>query len=211
MCKLEDVMVTLKLSSTVFESAEGGSSAVAAATETAVSSPGAAAHGSGGTVFSRTGESYFFDKNGAIIPYSAFVSLLDSEEFHNYLKSVKHLYTGKLHETENDDDNTDDDDEVVVRAKKKKRSEIVKKMRYGKAKRAIEFESDNETDAPVDGPKTPPAELSITPLPSDDNEEEEEYDNDERRQDPKASSERGEKEEDKTEERKTRKRSQTQK
>jgi len=92
-CKLEHLMVTLKLSSTIFESGLGGATAAAAGGDDvggggsssstyieatpAVSLPGAVLNGGGGRATSQSGETYFFDKNGAIIPYSAFVALLD--------------------------------------------------------------------------------------------------------------------------------------
>jgi hypothetical protein len=185
LCKLENVMVTLKLSSTLFEAGGTSSSAAAAAaaaaddslenmTPAVSSSPGAAANGEGGTVQSQSGESYFFDRNGAIIPYSAFVALLDSEDFQDYLKTVKQLYNGKKIETpvlvSLDDDHDDDDDDVGVRSKKR-RNDAVKKMRYGKAKKTIAFVSDDEDDISVDPPRPSSADLGVTPLPSENEEE----------------------------------------
>jgi hypothetical protein len=163
-CRLENIMVTLKLSSTVFESGEGAvkkqqqqqvGAAAAAASSSPEKSPGAAAYEAGGAVTSREGESYFFDKNGAIIPYSAFVALLDSDQVHDYLRRVKELYRGGS--DNNDEDKTpvvvdvaeeDDDDDVVFSSNltKKRRSEAIKKMRYGKIRKAIHFESDDEDD-----------------------------------------------------------------
>ena len=137
-CKLEHVMVTLKLSSTVFESGLGGASGSAAAADDvgstdstpAVSSPGAATNGGGGAATSQSGETYFFDKNGAIIPYSAFVALLDSEALHDYLKTVKRLYKGNECKktppppppgfeaaSNNKANDNDDDDDDGVKAK----------------------------------------------------------------------------------------------
>jgi hypothetical protein len=158
-----------------------------------LTSPGAAANGGGGTVTSRSGEQYFFNKNGAIIPYSAFVSLLDSESFQEYLRQVKCLHEGKPYkpsclerkkdkEDENDDDDDDDDDDDVEEVKddedeslalansKKRRAAAVKKMRYGKARRTIAFLTDDEDEAELRIHE--PTDLGVTPLASENEEEE---------------------------------------
>jgi len=194
-CKLEDVMVTLKLSSTVFFENEGGTPVVATAANepdtTLPTSPGAAAaaNSDGGAVQHSNGESYFFDRNGAIIPYSAFVALLDSEKFDDYLQALYKLREGKAYQApitvpdDTDEDDDDDDDEVNVddplvcdkeeeeflrAAKKRKRSDFVKGMRGGKSKKVIQFvDDDDEEDDEV-------ADLGVTPLPSEHDEEEEE-------------------------------------
>ena len=185
-CKLENVMVTLKLSSTVFESGTPASAAaddVGSADDVtpAVSSPGAATNGSGGAATSQSGETYNFDKNGAIIPYSAFVSLLDSEDFQDYLRTVKRLYKGKdikitpprpvfASSAGNNDTDNDEEEEVVVVRAKKRRSDFVKKMREGKAKKVIEFESEDDNSLTVE-PNSQSEDLGVTPLPSEDEEE----------------------------------------
>ena len=196
-CKLEDVMVTLKLSSTVFFENEGGTPVVATAANepdtTLPTSPGAAAaaNSDGGAVQHSNGESYFFDRNGAIIPYSAFVALLDSEKFDDYLQALYKLREGKAYQAPitvpddtDEDDDDDDDDEVNVddplvcdkeeeeflrAAKKRKRSDFVKGMRGGKLKKVIQFVDDDDDD---DDDEV--ADLGVTPLPSEHDEEEEE-------------------------------------
>jgi hypothetical protein len=184
-CKLEDIMVTLKLSSTVFFESEGGTPVVAAANadeqpdSTLPTSPGAAvaAHSDGGSVQHTNGESYFFDRNGAIIPYSAFIALLDSDTFEQYLKTIYRLREGKPYcppVTVADDSNDGNDSDVVVdeddeeefetAAKRRKRSDFVKNLR--KSKKAINFVDDEDED---DLP-----ELGVTPIPSEHDEEDEE-------------------------------------
>jgi hypothetical protein len=190
-CKLEDIMVTLKLSSTVFDSGMGGGAAAAddggASTPAVSSSPGTATNGGGGAATSQSGESYFFDKNGAIIPYSAFVSLLESDSFHDYLRTVKRLFKGKDCEitppfvpgkraSDNDNDNDDDDDDVAISKVKRRRRELLKKMREGTVKKAIAFDTDDEDDILVEPPSSQPESLGVTPLPSEN--EESENDND---------------------------------
>lgn len=58
--------------------------------------------------------SYNFDRNGAIIPYSAFVSLMQNQAFTAYLEQIKNKYEekeGPLTCPEiNDVDGEDDDD-----------------------------------------------------------------------------------------------------
>ena len=211
-CKLENVMVTLKLSSTVFESGDGSNGATgqpgkdgdAEATPAVSSSPGAATNGGGGAATSQSGEVYHFDKNGAIIPYAAFVALLDSEAFHDYLFSLKRLYKGNdfvltpspttvvSSNTANDDDNDDggddDDDEEVVFKGRKRRKEAVKKMRSGKAKKVIIFDSaeeEEEEEDDVEPPRRPQQasqELGVTPLPSENEEESDQEDRQQQQQ-----------------------------
>ena len=189
-CKLEDIMVTLKLSSTVFFENEGGTPVVATTANepdtTLPTSPGAAAaaNSDGGAVQHSNGESYFFDRNGAIIPYSAFVALLDSEKFDDYLRALYKLREGKAYlspitvpdDTDEDDNDDDDDDplvcdkeeeEFLLAAKKRKRSDLVKGMRGGKSKKVIHFVDDNDDEDEI-------ADLGVTPLPSEHDEEEEE-------------------------------------
>jgi hypothetical protein len=191
-CKLEDIMVTLKLSSTVFDSGMGGGAAAAddggASTPAVSSSPGTATNGGGGAATSQSGESYFFDKNGAIIPYSAFVSLLESDSFHDYLRTVKRLFKGKDCEitppfvpgkraSDNDNDN-DDDDDVAISKVKRRRRELLKKMREGTVKKAIAFDTDDEDDIAVEPPSSQPESLGVTPLPSENEESENDDDAD---------------------------------
>ena len=211
-CKLENVMVTLKLSSTVFESGDGSNGATgqpgkdgdAEATPAVSSSPGAATNGGGGAATSQSGEVYHFDKNGAIIPYAAFVALLDSEAFHDYLFSLKRLYKGNdfvltpspttvvssntANDDDNDDGDDDDDDEEVVFKGRKRRKEAVKKMRSGKAKKVIIFDSaeeEEEEEDDVEPPRRPQQasqELGVTPLPSENEEESDQEDRQQQQQ-----------------------------
>ena len=147
-CELKNIMITLKLSSTIFET-NGAPPAAAAESIPEVpeksnsdsplaASPGTAAANAGGTVTSRTGEHYFFDRNGAIIPYSAFLALIDSEDFQNYLAKVKDVYTqscrcfdtppkvNAVPEANKDDNDDDDDDEVSFIDEKKNKSKASK-------------------------------------------------------------------------------------
>ena len=96
-CRAEDVCVSIKLSSSAFLSvAEAGPTTINLSDEGAnqeasddVSVTAAPAVGTDDSVFN-------FDKNGVIIPYSAFVSLMDDENFQKYLK----LVVSKFEETE---------------------------------------------------------------------------------------------------------------
>jgi hypothetical protein len=174
-CKLEHIMITLKLASTVFEATETTSNSAGAGSsktgeespEKELGSPGASAAGpASGAVKSQTGETYTFDKNGAIIPYAAFVSLLDAPDFQKYLAQVKKQY--RRDRPTSDEKNADsscegtedlvssdeDEEEAKARAflaqRKRKVIEARNKMRYSKVRKTIEFdsESDNDIDVP---------------------------------------------------------------
>ena len=191
-CELKNIMITLKLSSTIFET---NGAAPAAAAESIpegpeksnsdsplAASPGTAAANAGGTVTSRTGEHYFFDRNGAIIPYSAFLALIDSEDFQNYLAKVKDVYTqscrcfdtppkvNAVPEANKDDNDDDDDDDEVSfidekKISRKRRSDFVRTMRNGKAKKILHYNDDTDSDKSRDG-TPPPGTGDLTPLPS---------------------------------------------
>jgi hypothetical protein len=89
-CKLEDCTISLKLSSTVFKTSEDD--------------------------LGVEDKNHNFDKNGAVIPYSAFVSLMQQEDFITYLSQVRVKYEsteGSLRFSDDEDDDDDDDDVVV--------------------------------------------------------------------------------------------------
>lgn len=72
-CQADDCSISIKLSSTVFRSeSQANDSEVAVV---------AAAAGAG--------EEFYFDKNGAVIPYPALKALLNSAEFFTYMEQVK--------------------------------------------------------------------------------------------------------------------------
>ena len=205
-CKLENIMITLKLASTVFEATETTSNSAGAGSsktggespEKELGSPGAAAAAAGpasGAVKSQTGETYTFDKNGAIIPYAAFVSLLDAPDFQKYLAQVKKQYRrDRPTSDEKDADSScegtedlvssdEDEEEAKARAflakRKRKVIEARNKMRYSKVRKTIEFdsESDNDIDAPPSSQATneyqqQQEQLGVTPLPSADEDDE---------------------------------------
>ena len=174
-------MVTLKMSSTVFKIDEAAVPAGAAGRHDGPSSEqkslsNISESSSGRAVRSSSGEIYHFGKNGVIIPYSAFVSLMEDDKFQDYLCHIKERVSPPVTIIDDDDDDDDDDDEVVVDQNKKKsqkkinddeddeddeaddeyenttkatkrRRAAAKKMLYEKRnKRAIVFESDEEED-----------------------------------------------------------------
>ena len=95
-CKVENVMVTLKLSSSVFESPTAATAYAPAYEESEAADKDDGSSSSGGrAVVSRNGEIYHFDKSGCIIPFAAFIHLIDSKEFEEYLLAVKSKYNQK--------------------------------------------------------------------------------------------------------------------
>ena len=73
-CKTNNINITLKLASTAFGSEESGGSA-SALTSTSL------------------GESQLkYDRNGATMPYSAFVDLMNQDLFHAYMKKVREYF-----------------------------------------------------------------------------------------------------------------------
>lgn len=104
---LKDLHVSLKLSSTVFKTAEASDA------------------------------SFHFDKNGWVVPYPALIGLLNDREFEKFLNKVYDKYTEETElekfpaaqarsdlgaNVDNDNDNIidddDDDDDIVARRKR---------------------------------------------------------------------------------------------
>ena len=118
------------------------------------------------------------------------MSLIDSDEFQNYLKKVKNIYkktdddsqsltpSKSVTEVDNDDndDNDEDDDEVSVvkiKATRKRRKPAAKKnmKKGGKARRTLSFlPSDEEPER-----TPPPGTGDLTPLPSSSEDDEETF------------------------------------
>ena len=120
-CHVDDCSISIKLSSTVFRS-----DLQTADSDVAVD----------------TADQFFFDKNGAVIPYPALRALLFCEDFLKYMEQVKNQFeedTGSKVWQEFDDDNDD----------KKSRSKNGKKNSVGKNSqqrqhRAEEIEEEEE-------------------------------------------------------------------
>ena len=129
-CHVDDCSISIKLSSTVFRS-----DLQTADSDVAVD----------------TADQFFFDKNGAVIPYPALRALLFCEDFLKYMEQVKNQFeedTGSKvwQETDDDNDNDDDDDDDDD---KKSRSKNGKKNSVGKNSqqrqhRAEEIEEEEE-------------------------------------------------------------------
>ena len=180
-CKIENVMVTLKLSSSVFEasnSTAGAASGSSNETELAGEKDDSSSNGGDRAVVSRSGDVFHFDKNGCIIPFPAFIELLDDKEFEDYLRHVKDKYNSKESETtgpktpprlSSDNFRELDDNELndlkTSLAKKHKMNVI-----YGRAKKAaIEFANENVyVPIPVDFPSS---QGRVRDLDDDDEEE----------------------------------------
>ena len=173
-CRPEDVCVSIKLSSTAF----------ASGTETGPSFNAAAAAATDETVdlgddlsstasTSSDDSQYSFDKNGVIIPYFAFVSLMDDSNFHNYLKKVLEKFeetegsltqlflTGELNDVDENIINEDENEEADVGAKKKRKKAVTLAVE--------DDDNDNDTDTEDMGKRNRPS----TPMAGVDFNEEE--------------------------------------
>ena len=95
-CKLENVMVTLKLSSSVFEPPTAPTGGVTADDPEPPATEETSSNSGDKTFVSSDGDVYYFDRNGCIIPYVAFHQLLANEEFAKYLEEVKVRYDSKF-------------------------------------------------------------------------------------------------------------------
>jgi len=174
-CRLEDVCISLKLSSTAFIAGDTvGPSFSGSTTE----DEALAAADDVSTATSTTDDSCFnFDKNGVIIPYFAFVSLMDDEGFHHYLKKVvekfeesegpiKNMFPSEDEDDDADDDDDDnsknllDEDDVEV---------IVKKKKKRGGRQPIEYVDDNNDDAAADTEVTALEKKRRPNTPMDDN------------------------------------------
>jgi hypothetical protein len=84
-CTVDDCSVSFKLSSTTFKPSAPNPEAVAAADSACLTRPAA-----------EVASQYYFDKNGASIPFPAFRQLLRDKEFVSYMENVKQQYEKDL-------------------------------------------------------------------------------------------------------------------
>jgi hypothetical protein len=147
-CRLEDVNLTFKLASTAFSADEGGSSSTAS-TEASIGD----------------NSQLKYDRNGAIVPYPAFLSLMEQELFHDYMKKLQHLYEQKegpissaanVNTESTDDDiesnanqSTEDCNNVEEEEEEEEEEEVVKRSSKRPAKVLSETEDDNEENSAV--------------------------------------------------------------
>jgi hypothetical protein len=150
-CKLENIMVTLKLSSSVFEpstsptggvTAEDGEQPRPAGTDEAGSNSGEKAY------TSPEGDVFFFDKNGIIIPYVAFNQLLDSEQLQAYLTELKCKFESKSDQRgpSTPMPSGDEEDEELARKKKAERKRRLTMLYAKNKKKAVDFANDGDDD-----------------------------------------------------------------
>jgi hypothetical protein len=98
-CKLDDINITFKLASTAFSAEEAGS----ASTTSKASTSNALSDDS----------QLKYDRNGATVPYAAFVSLMETKTFYDYMKKIQTLYEqkeGVIPVTDIDTETNDDND-----------------------------------------------------------------------------------------------------
>ena len=140
-CHVDDCSISIKLSSTVFRS-----DLQTADSDVAVD----------------TADQFFFDKNGAVIPYPALRALLFCEDFLKYMEQVKNQFeedTGSKvwQETDddNDDDDDDDDDDKKSRSKNGKKNSVGKNSQQ-RQHRAEEIEEEEEEGGEEEEEEVPP-------------------------------------------------------
>ena len=140
-CHVDDCSISIKLSSTVFRS-----DLQTADSDVAVD----------------TADQFFFDKNGAVIPYPALRALLFCEDFLKYMEQVKNQFeedTGSKvwQETDddNDNDNDDDDDDKKSRSKNGKKNSVGKNSQQ-RQHRAEEIEEEEEEGGEEEEEEVPP-------------------------------------------------------
>jgi cobalamin biosynthesis protein CobT len=149
-CHVDDCSISIKLSSTVFRSdLQTGDSEVAAA--------GAAVD---------TADQFFFDKNGAVIPYPALRALLFCEDFLKYMEQIKSQFeedTGSKVWQETDDDNDDDDDDKKGRSKNgKKNSAVGKNSQQQQRQQSAEEEEEEEEEGGEEEEEEVPPKIKKT-------------------------------------------------
>ena len=138
-CHVDDCSISIKLSSTVFRS-----DLQTADSDVAVD----------------TADQFFFDKNGAVIPYPALRALLFCEDFLKYMEQVKNQFeedTGSKvwQETDDDNDDDDDDDDKKSRSKNGKKNSVGKNSQQ-RQHRAEEIEVEEEEGGEEEEEEVPP-------------------------------------------------------
>jgi hypothetical protein len=144
-CHVDDCSISIKLSSTVFRS-----DLQTADSDVAVD----------------TADQFFFDKNGAVIPYPALRALLFCEDFLKYMEQVKNQFeedtgskvwqeTDDNIDNDNDDDDDDDDDDKKSRSKNGKKNSVGKNSQQ-RQHRAEEIEEEEEEGGEEEEEEVPP-------------------------------------------------------
>jgi hypothetical protein len=146
-CKLENVMVTLKLSSSVFEPPTAPTGGVTADDPEPPATEETSSNSGDKTFVSSDGDVYYFDRNGCIIPYVAFHQLLANEEFAKYLEEVKVRYdskTGPEKKGPSTPPPVPTEDLAKIREEKKRKLAML----YGRNRKrpAINFADDDDVD-----------------------------------------------------------------
>ena len=144
-CHVDDCSISIKLSSTVFRS-----DLQTADSDVAVD----------------TADQFFFDKNGAVIPYPALRALLFCEDFLKYMEQVKNQFeedTGSKvwQETDDDNDNDDDDDDKKSRSKNGKKNSVGKNSQQ-RQHRAEEIEEEEEEEGGEEEEEEVPPKIKKT-------------------------------------------------
>ena len=152
-CKLENVMVTLKLSSSVFEPPTAPTGGVTADDPEAPATEETSSNSGDKTFVTSDGDVYYFDRNGCIIPYVAFHQLLANEEFAKYLEEVKVRYDSKTGPDKKGPSTPpppmSTEDSAKIREEKKRKLAML----YGRNRKipAINFAEDDDVDYNADG------------------------------------------------------------
>jgi hypothetical protein len=165
-CRPEDVCISLKLSSTAF----APSSEVGPSFSTNIDDTAETADDISTSATSLTDDSCFnFDKNGVIIPYFAFVSLMDDPNFQLYLKKVVTKFEeteGPLSRLFSDEDQVEEEaaaaveeeeEEELFLNKIKKKKKVVATIRDDDDDDDDEEEEDDGTNNKRKRPNTPMA------------------------------------------------------
>ena len=129
-CKLDDINLTFKLASSAFNVDEAGNSSTPSASNQAT-------------------DGLKYDRNGATVPYSAFVSLLEEESFHAYIRQIKELYEqkeGPIQQNDLEDERDAGEERVEEEEEEEEEEELVKKKR----KRTARVLSEVDESAVVD-------------------------------------------------------------
>ena len=153
-CKLDDINISFKLASSAFSAEEAGRSA--STTSKASSTSNALSDDS----------QLKYDRNGAIVPYAAFVSLMETRAFHDYMKKLQNIYEQKEGvipgtETNLDTENNDagggaanqNEGEGEEEEEEEEEGEISKK---GKKRSRVLSETEEEPE--IEQPAEPPSE-----------------------------------------------------
>ena len=145
-CKIDDINITFKLASSAFSAEDTGSASTTSKTSTSNAL--------------NDDSQLKYDRNGATVPYAAFVSLMETKTFHDYMKKIQTVYEqkeGVIPVTDLDTETNDDNDNDAA-AEENNEGEEEEEEVSKKGKKRTKVLSETEEEPEIEQPAEIPSE-----------------------------------------------------